>query len=39
VLRVLGSVGGDKTRAAVILGIARSTLYSILEKATISSIE
>jgi DNA-binding NtrC family response regulator len=39
VLQVLGSVGGDKTRAAVILGIARSTLYSILEKATIPSIE
>jgi DNA-binding NtrC family response regulator len=38
-LRVLGSVGGDKTRAAVILGIARSTLYSILEKATIPSME
>lgn len=31
-LRVLDFVGGDKTRAAAILGIARSTLYSILVK-------
>ena len=32
VLRVLHGVDGDKSRAATILGIARSTLYNLLEK-------
>jgi DNA-binding NtrC family response regulator len=31
-LRVLNQVGGDKTRASAVLGIARSTLYNLLVK-------
>jgi DNA-binding NtrC family response regulator len=38
-LRVLNKVGDDKTRAAAILGIARSTLYNILVKADPSEKE
>ena len=39
ILRVLDGVGGNKARAAEVLGIARATIYQLLSRMKVEKTE